>query len=76
MIRRKRKALGLNSVGISIKMPESLKRRIDILAQKSCLTRNAWIVNNLIRDARWELPLPKFRKARSVNSSNPSEGIN
>lgn len=69
MIRHKRKALGLNNVGVSIKMPESLKQRIDMLAQKAYLTRNAWIVYNLARNARWELPLPKPRKTYNIDSS-------
>ncbi len=69
MMKRKRQMLGLTSVGMSVKLPVGLRDRIDYLALRYKTSRNAWIVNRLIHDARWELPLPQPRKRPSINSS-------
>ena len=73
MMKRKRQMLGLTSIGISIKLPIGLKDRIDYLALRYKTTRNAWIVNRLIHDARWVLPLPQPRKRPNTNPSESKE---
>lgn len=40
-------------VVVSVKMPQELKDRIDVLARKNDVTRNGWIVKRLVHDARW-----------------------
>ena len=37
---------------VSVKMPTTLKVRIDILAKKGLTTRNHWIVKTLERESR------------------------
>ena len=53
MIRNKQKPSGEATVILSIRIPLSLKDRIDGLAQKAFLTRNGWIINRLAKATKW-----------------------
>ena len=46
-------------VNVSVKMPQELKDRIDVLARKNAVTRNGWIVKRLAHEARWGAELGK-----------------
>ena len=42
----------MKNVNVSVKMPEDLKQRIDVLAKKGLTNRNHWIVRTLAREAK------------------------
>ena len=54
MIRHKRAKTGYKQVVVSIKMPEELRDKIDILAQRKLITRNRWLVNVATNAAQWK----------------------
>ena len=48
--------LPMKNVVVSVKMPITLKDRIDTLALKGLTNRNHWIVRTLIRESRVKKP--------------------
>ena len=55
-IMRLKGVLPVKSVVVSVKMPITLKDRIDTLALKGLTNRNHWIVRTLIRESKPKKP--------------------